>query len=150
MIFDHIEHAARYFNLHPGFAPAFAFLRQESTGQLPAGKHSIDGDRLYVMLSRDRGRGRDAAKLEVHRKYIDIQCVLQGSDAFGWKPLESCRQVDTPFDAERDFGLFADPPDLWIPLPAGTFVIFYPEDAHAPLADVQPMAKAVVKVAIDW
>jgi YhcH/YjgK/YiaL family protein len=102
------------------------------------------------MISRDPGRGRESARLEAHRKYIDIQYVADGSDLFGWKPLESCQQIDTPFDTERDYGLFADPPDLWVPLPKGTFVIFYPEDAHAPLADVQPMLKAVVKVALDW
>jgi YhcH/YjgK/YiaL family protein len=150
MIYDHINHAWRYAEVHPGFKAAFDFLRSSTVSQLPPGKHEIDGERLYAMISRDPGRGRDAAKLEAHHEYIDIQYVCNGSDLFGWKPLESCRQVDTPFDAERDFGLFADPPDIWIPLPGGMFVIFFPEDAHAPLADVQPMVKAVVKVAVDF
>ena len=150
MIFDHIDHAGRYEGLHPGFAAAFEFLRSSAIAELAVGKHDIDGQRLYVMISRDPGRGCEAAKLEAHRKYIDIQYLLDGTDLFGWKPLECCRQIDTPFDGDRDYGLFADTPDIWVPLPAGTFAVFFPEDAHAPLADVQPMVKAVVKVAVDW
>ena len=32
---------------------------------------------------------------------------------------------------------------------SGAFAIFYPEDAHAPLATSGPIHKAVVKVAVD-
>jgi YhcH/YjgK/YiaL family protein len=150
MILDHLDHAARYTPLHPGFPAAFDYLRSASLGELAPGKHVLDGDRLFVLLSHDPGRGREAARLESHRKYIDIQFVHQGSDLFGWKPIEACRQIEMPYDHERDLAFYRDTPDLWTPLPRGTFVIFYPEDAHAPMAGEGPMIKAVVKVAVDW
>jgi len=37
------------------------------------------------------GRAREAAKLECHRRYIDIQLVLEGVDEMGWKALAIAR-----------------------------------------------------------
>jgi biofilm protein TabA len=34
--------------------------------------------------------------------------------------------------------------------PPGTFAIFFPEDAHAPMAGEGLIHKVVVKVAVDW
>ncbi len=43
---------------------------------------------------------------------------------------------------------FGDQPLTWIVLPQHKFMIFYPEDAHAPLAATGENVKAVVKVAV--
>ncbi len=43
---------------------------------------------------------------------------------------------------------YADRPLAWIDLPVGKFMIFYPEDAHAPLAATGDNVKAVIKVAV--
>ena len=150
MILDRLSNSGRYTALHPGFARAFEFLSGSEVERLPPGKHAIDGDRLYVMLSHDPGRGREAARLEAHRKYIDIQYVLSGADLFGWRPLVDCRHVDAPYDAERDVAFWKDQAEVWTPLTAGTFVVFYPEDVHAPMAGTEAMIKAVMKVAAEW
>ena len=54
------------------------------------------------------------------------------------------------FDAARDVTFFSDRPDSWLSLPAGHFAIFFPDDAHAPLAGRGTLKKAIVKIAIDW
>ena len=43
---------------------------------------------------------------------------------------------------------FADQPLAWAALPPGKFMIFFPEDAHAPLAGSGDLHKAVMKFAI--
>ena len=150
MILDRLENAGRYFRLHPGFAAAFGFLRQENLGKLSAGRRDLDGDRLYAVVIRDNGRGREKAVLEAHEKYIDIQFSFAGSDIIGWKTTGECREVAQAFDDESDAALFADEPDAWIATPPGTFAIFFPEDAHAPMAAEGLLEKVVVKVAADW
>jgi beta-galactosidase beta subunit len=45
---------------------------------------------------------------------------------------------------------FADRPETWAAVEPGSFVILYPQDAHAPLAGAGEIRKAVVKVALDW
>ncbi len=150
MILDTLDQAARYTALHPGFAQAFAFLSDATLAQRAPGKTELDGDRLLVIMSHDPGRGRHGAKLESHRKYIDIQYVVRGTDEMGWRPLAQCRQVETPYDPQREVAFYADAAEAWFRVPEGQFVIFWPEDAHAPLAGQGELIKAVMKVAVNW
>ena len=152
MILDRLENAERYFPLHAGFRPACDFLRRTDFTKLTPGKHEIDGAKLFLMLNQGQGRSRRDVKLEVHRQYIDIQYTIEGPDEIGWKSLKTSHQIDTPFDSQHDYGLFADLPESWIAVPPGSFAIFFPEDAHAPMGartDCK-LLKGVIKVAVDW
>lgn len=150
MIFDCLANAARYETLNPGFRRAFEYLRTTDFSKLAPGRHEIDGSNLYLMLNQGKGRGRDEVKLEAHQQYIDIQYTITGPDEIGWRSLRDCIQVCSPFDAAKDFMLFTDRPEIWISVPPGTFTIFFPEDAHAPMgASVgTDLLKAVLKVAV--
>ncbi len=104
---------------------------------------------MFVVIATDPGRGRSGAKLEIHRKYIDIQLVLSGNEEIGWKPTLACSQPEADFDASRDLGFFRDSPALWLPMTADTFAVFFPEDAHAPLGGEGPLRKAIAKVLVE-
>ena len=149
MIVDRLEHAERYCNLHPAFESAFAFLKQDNLANLAPGRYDIDGDRLFCMISKGPARPRAEAKLEAHRRYIDIQYVIDGAEEMGWKPAAGCAAVDTPYDAEKDIEFFTDEPEAWMPVPPGSFVIFFPQDAHAPLVGTGRIHKAVLKIAVE-
>ena len=148
VIVDNMENASRYYDLHPGFKAAFEFLRTQPLDSLTTGRREIDGARLYALISRDQGHGKAAAKLEAHRKYIDIQYVIAGDEVIGVRPTADCGQVSAAYDPERDIGFFTDPPETWLLLHAGSFAIFYPDDAHAPLLGEGEVRKAIVKVAV--
>ena len=148
MILSRLENAERWERVHPGFAAGFAFLRRAGLGELPPGRHEIDGSRLYAVVIRGQGKGKDRAKLEVHRRYIDIQYSVVNPDLIGWKPAGDCRKPEQPFNEEKDVQLFLDAPDSWITTPAGYFGIFFPEDAHAPQGAEGAIHKVVVKVAV--
>lgn len=149
IITNKLKHAERYFNMHPAFEKAFTFLRRDDLTELPAEKYEIDGDRLFCMISKGPGRSRSEAKLEAHRKYIDIQYVIAGTDEMGFKPVAGCKMIDTDYDADKDIMFFKDKPDNWTPVPAGSFVIFFPQDAHAPLVSEGEIHKAVLKIAVE-
>jgi YhcH/YjgK/YiaL family protein len=148
MILDTLDRAARYEKLHPHFAAAFRWLRQADPSKLSPGRHEVDGDRLYVMVDHKDGRGRAGARLEVHRKYIDIQLTTSGCDEIGWLPASECRMPAGEFDAAKDIGRYEDAPTSWATLPVGTFAIYFPEDAHAPLGGAGPIRKLIAKVAV--
>lgn len=149
MVIDYLENADRYARLHPAFAGGFSFLRRADMAQLPDGRHPIDGDRLFAIVAHDEGRGREQSLLEAHRRYIDIQFVIGGEDCIGWLPIADCARVSSPYDSASDLEFFFDRPATWLAVPPGAFAIFYPEDAHAPLATRGPIHKAVLKVAVD-
>jgi biofilm protein TabA len=148
MMVDRLDQAERYIGLHPAFKKAFLFLRQKSLSELTPGKHEIDGDRLYCTISKGPGRKRAEARLEAHRRYIDIQFVVQGIDEMGWRPTADCTLPDPGYDDQKDLIFFKDPPKQWVKVPTGSFAIFFPETAHAPLVSDGIIHKVVVKVAV--
>ena len=148
MVLDRIGRAAQYAPLHPAFARAFEYLRATDLAALAPGRHEIDGDGIYLSIDHVDGRGRDGARLEAHRQHIDIQLTLAGVEQIGWRPLATCEQPDGAFDPGRDIGFYRDRPDTWLVVPPGTFAIFFPEDAHAPLAGTGAIRKAIVKIRV--
>jgi len=148
MVLDLLTNAHRYASLHPQFARAFAFLASTDLRTLSPGRNDIDGDALFVILDRKDGRGRGGARLEAHRRYIDIQLTIEGDEEIGWTPLASCAAPDGSFDETKDILFFGDAPSAWVRVPPGSFAIFFPEDAHAPLAGHGALVKAIVKIAV--
>jgi YhcH/YjgK/YiaL family protein len=158
VVLDTLAHWPHYASLHPAFTQAFQFLTGPALTRLApaqAGleehseRHVIDGDRLYVSIDRVRGRGRERSRLEAHRRHIDIQLTIEGLEAIGWKPLADCTRPDGQFNEAKDVGFFSDRPESWLSLPAGHFAIFFPNDAHAPLAGGSMLIKAIMKIALE-
>lgn len=149
MIFSTLAVSSRYASLHPLFPRAFDYIRDTDLKALTPGVHQIIDKQLFVIVEAANGRTRAEAKLEAHRKYIDIQLVLEGVDEMGWKPLSDCYQPIDEHNVERDIRFFNDEPAAWIAVPPEHFCIFFPEDAHAPLVSSGPIRKAIFKIAVD-
>ncbi len=148
MILARLEEADRYASLTPGFAQALAFLRRPDLGQLAPGRYEIDGTRVYAAVMQAPGKTRDAARMEAHRKYIDIQYVISGTDEMGWKSKAACLQPQGEYDPAKEVEFFADAPEAWVAVPPGHLAIFFLEDAHAPMVSAGDLHKVVVKVAV--
>lgn len=129
-------------------ALAEALDRQDFTA-LPEGRRDLLGDELYV-LGAPQAVTRPSALLEAHRRYIDVQLVLEGTEGMGWAPLRCLSTETEPYDAERDIVFFREPPVSVHQLSPGYLVVFFPEDAHAPLlGDGHRVHKCVFKVLVD-
>lgn len=148
MIFDTLANADRYSSLHGLFPRAFEFLRNTDLMALAPGRYPIEGESLFAIIEATTGRRREEAKLECHRKYIDIQFVLEGTDEMGWKPLCDCQEPLADYKAEKDIQFFRDTPASWIATPPGAFCIFFPQDAHAPLVSDGKVRKVILKIAV--
>ena len=149
MILDQLQNWKRYIAVHPGFKTAFEFLNRHDLADLTAGRHPIDNEKLYALVMQENGKGRDIAKLETHRLFIDVQFTVTGIDHIGWKPAVECTGDANGYNSEKDVAFFTDRPETWLTVPQGIFAVFYPEDAHAPLGGIGPLHKVVVKVAVD-
>ncbi len=148
MIFSALSGSARYAALHPLFPRAFDYIRDTNLYALAPGRYNIVDDDLIAIVEQVPGKTREMARLECHRKYIDIQLVLDGIDEMGWKPLSDCRNPVSDYSAEKDIQFFHDAPASWIATPEGHFCIFFPEDAHAPLVSAGPVRKVIFKIAV--
>ncbi len=149
MIFSTLSQSGRYVLMHPLFIRAFEYIRNTDLSSLAPGRHPILGEDLFVIVEQGPGRTREAAKLECHRRYIDIQLVLEGIDEMGWKALADCHDPVSDYSAEKDIRFFRDAPAAWVATPPEAFCIFFPEDAHAPLVSNSYVRKVIFKVAVD-
>ena len=149
MIIDTLAACEKYLSLNPGFAEAFQFLKNQPRSPEVDQRIPINGDLIHATYMRRPGKTRETAKLEAHRRYIDIQFLLSGSEEIGWKPTLECTTPEEDFNLERDVQLFKDAPDSWHALRPGQFAIFHPDDAHAPMVGTEEIFKVVVKVAVD-
>lgn len=150
MIFSALSQSERYAALHPLFARAFDFIRDNDLHAMAPGRYPIEGDNLIAIVERVPGKTRGQARLECHCKYIDIQLVLDGMDEMGWKPLADCLNPVSDFSAEKDIRFFHDAPASWLAVPPDHFCIFFPEDAHAPLVSAGEVSKVIFKIAVDY
>jgi biofilm protein TabA len=148
MILDHLNNSDRYRGMHPAFARAFDFLRRPDLGELAVGRHEIDGDRLFALVNMGVGKGRAAARLEAHRRYIDIQFTFSGDEVIGWRPRGMCTSIDEAYDAAKDIEFYHDKSATWLNVPGPFFAIFFPEDGHAPMAGECPYHKIIIKIAV--
>lgn len=147
MILDHLENWERYVALNDGLVKAFSFLQRTDLAELPDGRVDIDGDNVYAVVLHCEGLGRDRATLEGHRKYIDVQFVISGTDEMGWKPAVFCTNDGQGFDEANDLEFYCDEPETWVTVPPERFAIFFTADAHAPMGGLGQLHKVIVKVA---
>ena len=110
----------------------------------------LQGDNLYINVDDASLRSREAQKLEVHRRYIDVHFPLDGVEEVGWRSLDSLTcESEAPFDEVRDFALYAAPATTYFTVRPGEFYVMFPEDAHAPIIGQGTLRKAIAKVRID-
>ena len=148
MILDKLENAEKYYSINPGFKKAFEFLKQSNVDKLED-RTDIDGDNVFALMVRAETTGDETAQIEVHEKYIDIQYAVEGTTEFGWKALQDCALVKESFNKENDCGLFTDNPDAQFSILPGQFVVFFPEDGHAPMGGKGISRRIVIKVMVE-
>lgn len=148
MILDSLDNAYAYNSLNPYFKKAFDYILNHDLASTEPGKIILDDKNLYLSIMEINGKTQDAAKMETHDKYIDIQIVLKGKERMGWASINNCKNVMTPYNPDKDITFFTDKPTTYIDVTPGEFAIFFPEDGHAPAINDGPIKKIVVKVAV--
>jgi len=148
MLLSPVDRLHQFEQLHRGLAQAGRFLTRPDLNSLEEGRHTIDGDTVFALVSMCEGKGRSGARLEAHRRYIDVQYCLTGSDLIGYRPLAQCRHVAEAYDDGRDVVFYADTPCEWLSIEGSTCAVFFPEDAHAPLGGAGACKKIVVKIRV--
>ena len=149
MIIDSLQNAPKYYGVHPLFQQAFEYIASQNLSALEIGKFDI-ADGLKTINNTAQGKTAEAsvAKFECHNKNIDIQLCVKGHETMGWKPRTKCVLPNGDFNDEKDVQLYFDQPDTFFTLTDNQFVVFFPEDVHAPMIGEGEITKMVIKVRI--
>lgn len=148
MILDSLKNIESYVALNPNFAKAVEFVKNNDLSTLPLGRNEICGDEVFANVMEAQPRSQAEAPVEIHRKYIDIQIPISGDEVMGYTPLSELPAID--FDDAGDAALY--PVGFaardYFNVKRGQFVIFFPQDGHAPAITPVPLKKIVLKVAV--
>ena len=152
MIFDTLSNSRRYDAVHPGFTKAFAYLRTFDPST-PDGRHDIEGDRIFALVQSYETASPSTKHYETHRRYIDVQYVVQGEELIPCMPASRLHTRED-YDTTRDLLLYTDcalASATVSELNAGDFAIYFPEDAHKPgciCGHPSAVRKIVIKVSV--
>ena len=147
MIVGKMADLAKYVGCHPGLDAAIQYALSLDFDQLPDGSDPGDGQYFHMNVFHTDISGNP--NWEMHRRYIDLQIILEGEETIAWLPLSSLEEF-TPYDEERDIQFSADPKEgALCQLNAGMFGIYFPEDAHRPGIGSGSIRKVVLKVLVD-
>lgn len=127
MIIDRIENAGQYFHFH-GFENGLAKLR--SLGK-DAEHKRYDFDGGYFFITEGDTIPAEEGKYEAHRKYMDVQYILAGSEEVAWANIGDIEEVDA-YSEENDAALYIGETKQINTITAGMFWIALPQDAHKP------------------
>lgn len=149
MIIDRIDNAPMYNGLTPRLAAALTYLRDTNFSEMELDRYDIDGDEVYAMVQGYTTKDVSKGLWEAHRRYIDVQFVSDGIERMGYANLTDLT-VSQEYDDKDDYLLLQGEGDF-LTMPAGTFIILGPQDAHMPQIAVGTpcdVRKVVVKVAV--
>ena len=99
-----------------------------------------------VNFSQTNPKTKEEAKLETHNRFIDIQIPLSGVEVMGYTPREDLPEAEC--NADKDISFYHGLAESFIPVKPGMFVIFFPQDAHAPGVTPDGVKKVIVKVLV--
>ena len=150
MIKDRLENAEIYYPVSENLKKGLEWLKSTDLKTVENGKYEIDGENLYANVQEYTTK--DDGKYEAHRKYIDIQYLISGTEKVGVCDLSFCSTTDK-YNPETDLEfLNSSKKDEWQILNEGEFLILFPNDAHKPSIKAEQnttVKKVVVKVGIN-
>ena len=135
------------------FSPgAYDFILNALENGAEDGRYDFD-DGVFVGVSTYTTKYRADACFEAHKKYIDVQVMLDGSEIIATEHIDKMHRFDCiqPF-GDGDLELYAKNNDcVDNVLNKGDFLVLYPEDGHMPgvcIAEPKQVKKAVIKVPV--
>ena len=148
MIIDTLENADLYRSLSPRLATALDYLKATDFSAMAPGKYPVDGERIFAIVNDYQTKPCVEVELEGHRRYIDVQYLVRGSELIGYAPLWG-QELTREYGSEEDYALYRGEA-TFVRLGRGMFAILYPHDLHMPCIGepVVAVRKVVVKVMV--
>lgn len=130
MIVERLENWENYFSSGTDWKCVFDFLKTLHPGAEEK-EYPLQGNDIFARVMSYETRTPDTAVLEAHRKYIDIQMMIRGTECIKWFPVNDLK-VRIPYDTTKDVEFYQRP--LYCPahvnLCPEIFIALFPHDAH--------------------
>ncbi len=148
MIFDTLKNVDNYKGLGRVY-DALKFLSETDFSKIELGRYELDGDNIFYMV-QNYDTDPDKTISEAHKKYIDIQYMVEGEEIIGVADISEDKEL-TEAKEENDVWFYNCKTEPLV-LSAGKYMVLYPNDLHCPGVATNGTAltcrKVVVKVKV--
>ena len=148
MIIDKIENLKNYVGVNRHFSKVIEFLETNDLGTPENGKHEIDGPDCFVNIMDTKGKTKEEAVMETHRRMLDIQIPLDVDETYGYTPTADLPEAE--YNEAKDVTKYPGVQgESFITCHPGMMAVFLPEDGHQPcIGTAENIHKAVIKIAV--
>ncbi len=129
---------------------AIKFIESTDLDKLKEGKHEIN-NQVFAIKSSYKTKLEKDALCEAHKKYIDLQIILEGEEVIFGGDIDDYNET-IPYDEQKDAAFYKGIASWKIICKKDTFAIFYPYDVHQPgvvLENSQKITKVVFKIHVN-
>ncbi len=154
MIYDAINNAKAYAALGEGIQRVIEAAAAYTPENYTTGQVKLNGDDVYMNLAAYNTHAFEDGLFEAHRQYLDVMVIIEGTELVYVKHTPSLQNITMEYDSEGDALLAKERQDgdmSEILLYPGTFLVLFPDDAHAPgcnYREVSSVKKIIGKVRI--
>jgi len=149
VIVDSFEHIESYASLLPNLSAGLqAIKKEQAKGELQEGSYNFEGG--FFKVQKGVTKPFSEGTFEAHRKYIDVQILLDGSEEIAWKELKELKEV-IPYDDEKDMARFEGSFEHQIGICKGMFWAAFPWDGHKAIShskEQQSFTKIILKLPV--
>lgn len=144
MIIDTLNNMDKYSEI-PAYAVEFI---KKLTKDIELGKYKLN-DKEFVNIEEYQPKSIADAKFESHKKYIDIQILLSGTERIYIRPVKGLTE-SVKYSEDKDIAFYAESVNDtdFVTLSGTNFVMVYPHEAHAPQVEVLSTKDKVKKVVV--
>ena len=148
MIIDKIENLKNYVGVNRHFSKVIEFIEANDLNALENGKHEIDGPDCFVNIMDTKGKTKEEAVMETHRRMLDIQIPLDTDETYGYTPTADLPEAE--YNEAKDVTKYPGVQgESFITCHPGMMAVFLPEDGHQPcIGTAENIHKAVIKIAV--
>lgn len=146
MIIDNLSNIRFYVNMVNNLENGLKAI--ENLNNYEVGRYEFDGG--YYMVQKGTTKPLDEGTFEAHRKYVDVQILIDGSEEMAWATLNDLDSV-VPYNEEKDAEHFSGNNQNNMLISTGMFYIAFPQDGHMPIRhtkDQHTYTKIVMKLPV--
>ena len=96
MIISSFKNNKKTLKYMPVLKPVFNFIKDNIKTSVKEGRYEIGGG-IYAVIQTSDPKPEKERLLETHKKYVDLQYVISGSDKIGWKFYDKTFKVFSEF-----------------------------------------------------
>ncbi len=147
MIIGRFANIRRYEDILPHLDEALKAV--SAADDLPPGRYEFEGG--YFLVQEGMTKPMEEGTFEIHRRYIDVQVILEGSEEIAWSDIEGLETV-IAYDEERDMSRLQGQKNCHMEIVQGMFWAAYPEDAHQAISHTNTQRKyrkLVIKLPVE-